>query len=207
MSKSKPLHTLATLSLPASVALLIELARTLLQAQITNKVIFTSPIPSTAQLKTDIDSLDAAQSAAKTRGAGLCAIRDEKRKVVVSDLHQLVAYVQQTANLNPEQAASIIESAGMTVRKHGTHAKSDLAVKPATAGAAHLVAKAIKGARAHEWQYSADGGKTWVSAPVSAQAKTTIGNLPTATLVYFRHRSVTKAGPGDWSSSVSVLIA
>jgi hypothetical protein len=114
--------------------------------------------------------------------------------------------VQQIANLTPEQAASIIESAGMSVRKTGARSKPDLAVKSATQGAVHLVAKATKGNRAHEWQYSTDG-KIWTAAPPTTQAKTTVGNLPTGVLVYFRHRVVTKAGPGDWSATISMAVS
>ncbi|HEX8792060.1 MAG TPA: hypothetical protein VF765_13990 [Polyangiaceae bacterium] len=33
---------------------------------------------------------------------------------------------------------------------------------------------------AYEWQYSTDGGKTWVMAPSTLQAKTTVTGLPPA---------------------------
>ncbi len=206
MATVKTNHVVAALKLPRAVAQLIALAKAILQALVANKATFVSPTPATAKLSTDIDAVDAAETAAKTRAKGLAAIRDEKRKLLIADLHQLVAYVQQVANLTPDQAVSIIESAGMGVKKPSSHPKSDLAVQAATSSGVHLVAKATKGSRAHEWQYSTDQ-KTWTSAPPSTQAKTTIGNLPTGALVYFRHRAVTKAGPGDWSAIVAMAIS
>ena len=44
----------------------------------------------------------------------------------------------------------------------------------------------------YEWEYSTDGGKTWVTTPVTLQAKTTILGLTAGTTVQFRHRPVTK---------------
>lgn len=177
-----------------------------MQALTTNKATFPSPTPTLVQFSTDIDALDTAEIATKTKTKGTVAIRDEKGQLVIADLHQLVAYVQQIANLSPDQAASIIELAGMTVKKTGSRNKPDIAMKPSTAGAAHVVAKATAGSHSYEWQTSTDG-KTWVSAPPSTQAKTTIGNLPSGVLVYFRQRPMTKAGPGDWSAVVSMAIS
>ena len=200
-------HRIVTLKLPSANTLLITFAKAILVAMTNNKATFPSPTPTLAQFSNDIDAFDASETAAQTKAKGAAAIRDEKRKKLISDLHQLVAYVQQIANLAPEQAASIIESAGMTVRKTGSRNKADLAVKQAaTSGSVNLVAKATKGSRAHEWQLSTDG-KTWTSAPTSTQAKTSIGNVPTGAIVYFRHRAVTKAGPGAWSATVSMAVS
>jgi hypothetical protein len=206
MANLKTNHIVAALKLPSAVAMLIALAKAILTALTSNKATFPAPTPPLAQFSTDIDSLDTAEIATKTKGKGLVAVRDEKRKTVTADLHQLVAYVQQIANLHPDEAASIIESAGMSVRKTGSRSKPDLAVKAATTGAVHVVAKASAGARAHEWQYSTDG-KNWTAAPTTTQAKATLGNLPVGVVVYFRHRPVTKAGPGDWSAIASMAVS
>jgi hypothetical protein len=58
----------------------------------------------------------------------------------------------------------------------------------------------------YEWDYSTDGGKTWVLAPSTLQAKTTIAGLTPGATVLFRYRAVTKAGEADWSQPVSLLI-
>ena len=58
----------------------------------------------------------------------------------------------------------------------------------------------------YEWQYSTDGGKTWLDAPSTLRAKTTIVGLPPGTTVQFRSMSVTKAGESDWSQTIALLV-
>ena len=57
----------------------------------------------------------------------------------------------------------------------------------------------------YEWQYSSDQ-KTWTTAPVTLQTKMDIVGLAAATLFFFRVRPVTKAGEGDWSQVVSLVV-
>jgi hypothetical protein len=49
----------------------------------------------------------------------------------------------------------------------------------------------------HDWQYSSDGGKTWISAPSSLQAKTTLSGLTPLTTVMVRQ---------DWDQPVSAVV-
>ena len=215
MSNSKSNHELVVLKIPESIASLIALARAIVAAMGINKVLFTSPSPALVQVTTDTEALVTAETATKARTMGAVAIRDEKRVALIADLHQLLAYVQQVVNQNPTEAASIAAAAGMTLRKKATsHHKSDLAAKalarpaqgPIVSGSVQLVAKAVKGSRSNEWQYSTDG-KTWTYAPPSTSAKTVLTDLQTGVLTYFRHRPVLKAGAGAWSQPVSMLVA
>jgi len=70
----------------------------------------------------------------------------------------------------------------------------------------HVVAKATKGAKLNDWQYSVDGGKTWVSIPSTTKAKTTISGLTPGVEVTYRQRVQTKAGAQDWSQPISALV-
>jgi hypothetical protein len=45
-----------------------------------------------------------------------------------------------------------------------------------------------------------------VGAPVTLQAKTTVAGLTPGATVQFRYRPVTKAGEGDWSQTVVLLV-
>jgi hypothetical protein len=204
--KNKISHVTAVLHIPEVIALLLALAKAVAEAITNNKLTFVTPTPSVAQVKTDIDALDTAETATKTKALGTVQTRDDKKKAVVNDLHQWKSYVQQVADQNPDHAESIIVAAGMTVRKKGVRTKSDLVAKAAVAGSVHLVAKAAKGNRSHEWQYSTDG-KTWTNAPPSTKPATVIANLQSGVLTYFRHRSVTTAGVGDWSAPVSIAVS
>ena len=51
-----------------------------------------------------------------------------------------------------------------------------------------------------------DGGKTWVDAPPTLQAKMTIGGLPAGVTVLFRYRAVTKTGADDWSAPITFAV-
>jgi len=199
-------RVLVALKIPAVVATLIALAQAIVQAMTNSKTTFPSPVPPLAQVTSDIAALVVAETATKARTKGMVPVRDDKRKTLINDLHQLEAYVQQLANaLTPEQAVALILSAGMSVRKKGSHNKSDLVAKPHASGSVQLVAKAIKGSRSYEWQFSTDG-KSWTTAPPSTQAKTIVSNLQSGVVTYFRHRPVSKTGAGEWSQAVTTLV-
>jgi hypothetical protein len=73
-------------------------------------------------------------------------------------------------------------------------------------GSAKLLAASAGARTSYEWEYSADGGKTWVTAPVTIQASTTVPGLTPGSTVQFRYRPVTKAGEGNWSQTVSLVV-
>jgi hypothetical protein len=195
------------LHLPIStVSGLIARVNAILSAMAENAKIFPAPTPALAVAGSHVTALVAADSALKTH-AGTRADRDAQRKLVIEDAHQLHAYVQGLANANPAQADSIAQAASMSLRKTGSRNKSDLAIKQTVSGTVQLVAKSLKGARSHEWQYSVDGGKTWVSVDPTAQAKATVTGLQPAVATVFRHRIVLKAGPSAWSQPVTHVVS
>jgi hypothetical protein len=190
----------------ASVPALILRATAIVNAMAANKVTFPSPVPALVQVEAAIATLTAAETAFRSR-SGTKAAREDARKQLIADMQQLHAYVQQVANANPSQAAAIAENAAMTLKKQGAHHKMDLSTKQTVSGSVKVVAKKVKGALAHEWQLSTDGGKTWVDAPPSAQSTTVIHNLQSGVLTYFRKRVITKTGASDWSAPVSHLVS
>jgi hypothetical protein len=56
------------------------------------------------------------------------------------------------------------------------------------------------------WQYSVDGGKTFVSAPSTPLASTEIQGLPTMTTVMFRVSVLVSRTPGEWSQAVALFV-
>ncbi len=200
-------QTVVVLRVPRANAAIIVLSKAVLAAIGNSKSTFVSPTPAMPAFSADIDAFDTAETATKTRVKGAVQVRNEKKLVVLADLRQLRVYVQGVANASPEHAEAIAAAAGMTVRKPLPHSKSDLVAKAHTvSGSVQVVAKATQGSRSNEWQYSLDG-KTWLSAPPSTQAKTVITGLAPNVLTYFRHRTVTKVGPSEWSQPVSTLVA
>jgi hypothetical protein len=197
---------IAVLKLPVPVPALIKVGQSVVTAMTGNNYL-PNPSPALATVSTALTGLNTAETATKTRAMGTVEARNAQRATVVSQLHQLKAYVQQVCDLDPALAETIIASASMSVKKTAVRIKTDFAaVAGATTGTVHLVARAVSHRASYEWQWSADGGKTWQQAPSTLQAKTTILALPVATSCMFRFRAVTKTGEADWSQVISFLV-
>ena len=168
---------------------------------------FPTPSPTLAAITTAAAELQAAENAALARTKGAVATRNEKRSALVTLLTELRASVQATANADPETSTSVIQSAGLAIRKTPVRAARVFAAKPgAVSGSVALVTDAAARRASYEWQYSTDGGKTWVSAPSTLQAKTTVAGLTPGATIVFRYRAVTKTGEGDWSQNASIIV-
>jgi hypothetical protein len=204
---SKAVHRAhVSLKLPSSVTALTNYAQGIVKAMAGNPA-FTDPVPALPVITTAVGELQTAETAALTRAKGTAAVRNEKRTALVQLLVQLKAYVQGRADANSDNGASIIQSAGMGLRKTATHHARVFAAKAgALSGTANLVAATAGPRAAYEWEYSTDGGKTWIAAGPTLQAKTSVSGLQAGSTVYFRHRSVTKAGASDWSAAVSLMV-
>jgi hypothetical protein len=199
-------RSFVALKLPLPVPQLLKVAQAIIAA-LTNNALLPNPTPPLAVLTAGVQKLDAAETATKTRAPGTVPLRNMARVALLADLHMLKAYVQQVADANPDNAASVITSAGMTVRKAPLRTKAQFAAKAGPiSGTVHLVAKAAAVRSAYEWEWSADGGKTWTGVPATLQAKTTIIGLPVSTACQFRYKAVTKTGEGDWSLPVVLLV-
>jgi hypothetical protein len=205
-TKQKPHKIIVVLGLPPRIADFIIRATAIASALAANSKVFPSPPVALTVLTSHIDDLTAKEAVAQTRVKGAAANRDAARKQVVVDLGQLQGYVQQVVNADPANAESLAAEAGMSVRKKTNPAKPPLAAKNPSTGSVQLVAKAISGAKTNDWQYSTDGGKTWVSATSTTKAKTTITGLVPGSTVSVRHRPITKAGPADWGQDVSAIV-
>ncbi len=206
MANQNPTRVFVVRKLPASIPLLIEYLRAILAAM-TGNAHFPTPNPPLATVTTAVGGLESAQAATKTRAPGSVPARDTAHSLVLVQARQLLGYVQLIADASPEQAAEIIESAGLKSRRSVTPTKPPFAVKPGpVSGSARLAVQAAGNRAAYDWEYSLDGGKTWVAVPTTLQAKTVITGLPVAASVMFRSRGVIKGGAADWSQPLSLLV-
>jgi hypothetical protein len=194
------------LALPQTTAGIIVRVTTILTAMTESKSTFATPPVAFTLVSSHVDALSTAEAATKTRTNGTITARDAAKKQVITDITQLHAYVQQLANANPTDAETIAKAAAMTLRKTAVRYKHPLSVKQGISGTVHVVAKSIAGACSHEWQFSTDGGKTWVAAPPTAQASTTISNLPPG-VMQFRQRVITRTGPSEWTPALTVAVS
>ncbi|HEY1696053.1 MAG TPA: hypothetical protein VGG39_27990 [Polyangiaceae bacterium] len=173
----------------------------------TNNPLFPNPVPTLVAIAQAVTELQDAANAALGRAKGAVATRNEKRTALVMLLQQLKSYVQSVADANVENGASIIESSGMALKKLAVHPPRVFAAKPGlVAGTATIIAPSAGQRASYDWQYSTDGGKTWVSMPSTVQAKTSLSGQTSGTTVEFRYKTVTKIGEGDWSPAVALVI-
>ena len=199
-------RSIAVLKLSHRIKNIITFAQSVAEAM-TSNTSFPSPNPPLATFQADITALSNAEAAVLARTKGAVQDRNAKLAVLKTDLENLKAYVQTVADAaNPTNAASIVESAGMTVRKVTLHDKPALAVKQGSvSGSVNLASKAAAHRAAYGWQYSTDQ-KTWTSLPETLQAKTGVSGLTAGTVYYFRVQALTKTGEGDWSQIVSLMV-
>ena len=160
-----------------------------------------------AQFSSHINAFDTAQTLTATRAKGAVQQRNAAMALVLTDFGSLRAYVQSVADADPANAIAIAHSAGMDVRKTPVRVKNDLNAKPGKLSGTLAVSARVAGVKAsHDWQYSTDGGKTWIAHPSSLKASTIISGLTPQTIVMVRHQAITKAGPQNWGAPVSAVV-
>jgi hypothetical protein len=193
---------LVVLALPRGAAAILVRMNVILNAMLANKTTFPTPPVALATAQAHVTALGSAEADAKAKKAGARQVRDDALALVKQDAQQLHAYVQQLCNASPTEAATIAGDAAMTLKKRGAHPKADIAVKQKLSGEVHVIARSTKGASAHEWQMTTDGGKTWTTLASTNKAVTTVTGITPGTMVQVRHRIVVKkTGPTDWVTS------
>ena len=206
MNANAPHSAIAILKLPAKVPALIRYAQGIVKS-VTGNPSFPNPAPTLAEVTAAIDALSVAETAALARTKGAVVTRDAARATLVKLLKQLLGHIQKVADGDAESSAVVITSAGVPVRKtpvrppRGFHATTG-----DVTGSAKLVVPAASRRAAYDWEYSIDGGKTWVASPSTLGARTTVTGLPAGTTVQFRFRVLTKTGEGDWSQPTALLV-
>jgi hypothetical protein len=167
---------------------------------------FPSPNPPLATFEAHIELLRAAQVRALSRTRGAREERDVCLLVVRGDLRSAQCYVQEIVDGRVDDAAAVIEAAGMTARRAARPARDPLTVYLGRAsGSVRLVATAAADRASYDWQVSEDG-ETWRALPSTLGARTTLSGLVPVRVYYFRVRSVTKRGVSDWGDPVSRLV-
>ena len=160
---------LASLNVPTKVPALITYARAIVQA-LTGNTWIPSPLPTIAAITAAIADLVTSETATLARTKGAVTTRNEKKAALVALLRQLRGNVQAAADASPDNGGTIIESAGIALRKAQTRPARVFAATPsALTGSVKLVAPSAGRRAAYEWEYSTDGGSaTWVAGAAVA---------------------------------------
>jgi hypothetical protein len=203
-----PQHFPIALNLPKVVALLVVFGRHIVQCM-TNNPWFSNPGPQPAlpTVTGALDDLEAAEVAVKNRTKGSAAVRDGKKAIVIGHLMALKGFVALIASQNAENALAVIESAGLSGKRTGKHAKPPLAAALGP-GLGNVLARARAAGRrvAYEWQVSSDGGTTWTTFAITTVASATLTGVTAGTTYLFRLRSTVKTTTSDWSQVVSLTV-
>jgi hypothetical protein len=179
-----------------------------------DRATFASPVPPLPVLLAQIQELDVAQQATSTRAKGTAALRDTRLELLVTSLESERMYVQTLCDASPERAAAIAEGAAMAVAASTAYARPVLRARPGSQpGAVLLVANPslLVGKRSSKrvlfnWQLSADGGRTWSSAPATPLAGTEIPGLAPLTTYAFRVCVTVSRTTREWSQAVTLLV-
>ncbi|HEX8794785.1 MAG TPA: hypothetical protein VF765_27755 [Polyangiaceae bacterium] len=199
-------RTFVALKLPRRVPAIIPYVQSVVTAM-THNASFPAPDPSLAEIGAANAALQAAETAVLSRLRGTVVVRNDKLTALITLMGQLGGYVQKIADADPENAAAIIQSAGLAVRKPKPLRERVFAVRPgAISGSVDVVAPRAAKRASYEWRYSTDGGTTWIEVAPSLRAATTITGLPVVASVHLRYRAITKAGPGDWSQPLAIVV-
>ena len=195
------------LNLPSNANKLVARAQSFVE-RMTESSWFPDPMPPLARITSAITTLHDAQVASLSGKRGLKQVRTDAQKKLVALLKLLKAYVQSVADDNPENAASIILSAGMDVVARGDKPKEDFVVKQGRLlGQVLIILRAVAKLANYAFQMSSDGGKTWIDLPKKNQAKTTVSNLVPGTTYLFRYRVATRRAPvSDWSTPYAFIV-
>jgi hypothetical protein len=198
---------LAVLKLSNKIKNVITYAQSVATSVASNTTSFAAPTPSLATFQADIAALVTAETAVLARTKGAVETRNAKLAIVKSDLENMKTYVQAVADAaNPSNAAAIIESAGMTLRKVTLHDKPQLGIKQGSvSGTVVLMAKAAGKRAAYDWQYSTDQ-KTWTAVAPTLQAKTGVSGLTAGTVYFFRVQPLLRTGEQNWSEIASFMV-
>ncbi len=176
--------------------------------KLTNNPSFPNIAATVAALQTALTDLQNAETAALTRAAGTVTVRqrEARRRRHAAPADPGHSPCRRSGRRDPRNGGSIIESAGLAVKKVPTRAaRAFTAEQGPVSGTATVTAVSAGPRTFFEWRYSPDGGKTWVNAPSSVRTKSVITGLPAGTTMQFRYRPVSKTGgrglePGRRSS-------
>jgi hypothetical protein len=162
-----------------------------------------NPFVPVSVLEQHLDALGEAEALVKSRGMGLASARDDQLAIVFTDLELLRANVQAVCDRDVSHAPTIAVDCGMALKKFTRAEKPPLAASKVGTGKVKLVTRSVKRGATYEWELSADGGETWVSAGMTnGIADTTIEGLKEG-VYYFRVRATVGRITHAWVGPIS----
>jgi hypothetical protein len=169
---------------------------------------FPTPVPLLSVMTTQLNKLDAAYTLAQSKTKGTAAAMRTELKVNNVLLKQLAGYVEAVANSNHDQGVSIIEGAGMNVRKRPVYVPKTFAVVLGkTPGTVLLSTHAVpKSSYLYEMTTDPTLATGWSTVVINQTVKYTKAGLTSGTRYYFRVSVITKGMQASYSPVLNVII-
>ena len=162
------------------------------------------PMP-LASVTASINNLHSAILATGSGSSSSISNMHEKERIVLSIFNVLRAYVEMQAN-NTADPKTVIEAAGMTaVTLSGGVPVTELTLSAIGNGTVQTWVPRGQGEAAFIYQYSSDGGTTWIEFECSKLATVTLKNQTPASILHFRYAPIGKT-KGAFSQSKSVIV-
>ena len=185
----------------------IEFAKAVVIAMTGNHY-FPNPTPALSVITTDAANLEAAQIAGQTRAKGTSARTQAMVKVLHLSMIDLAHYVESIANADPNNAETIIKSAGMEMKKAKAHVPRVLSVIASGKGQVTLTCPTSR-TDSYRWDI-ATGDPTveanWKTFVVVKQSRTKQSGLLSGTMYHFRQWTVGGKGLGPVSQVISTMV-
>jgi hypothetical protein len=197
-------------------AAVLALAKRMDQGLGDNAATFTAPSPPLVVFEAQIALVDKLEVVVAAGGRGTASARNVQRDALMAMMDSQRLYVQSLADAcgSADEAIAIIQAAGLTVAGVTSYSKPILTVRQGPVPGsveldAHAAALAGKRGtlRFFNWEYTADGGKTFVTLPPTPASKTLVENLTPLSSYGFRV-SVTNSAAvtGAWSQIIVFLV-
>lgn len=173
-----------------------------------NAALFPNPPVALATFLVNIEALEAAEEKVKTKVRGAVEERNQAYDLVLDNAHNLQNFVQDLADnsADHDDALNIIAKSGFDVKDKGIRIKPEFEAKHGkVSGEVLLYAKSAGLRSSYEWRMSVDQ-LSWTDLPDTIQAKTKVSGLTPGQIYYFKQRVITKAGEGNWSQIVAIMV-
>jgi hypothetical protein len=174
----------------------------------TGNLNFPQPSPSLSSIQAQIALLESACGLAMTRVKGSADKVQLACKALGISLKSLASYVETIANADPDAAASIINRAGMSVKKSYQAKPKFFSVKPTgDPGSVKIDCKAQnKAIYIYEMTTDPNDAASWKIIYLGHKTKYIHRGLVSGTRYYFRYAVILDGVQGSWSPVLNVVI-
>lgn len=178
---------------------------------------YANPPLALPDFKILITDVQAAQVAVRTRVIGAAATRDVHLRALIGGMETERVFIQALADTTPSHAIQLIQNAGLVVAASTASTKLLLVLRngpqpgsvACDANVGLLVGAEAKhpyAARFYGWQYTVDGGDTFLPSATTATGKALLTGLTPLTVVGVRVNITLGGVTSEWTDVATILV-